>query len=91
MDTNLKNRNYKTSPRNEFINCYFVEGCFCGSNGQCILCQEWIKGKLYYPELVRDEKGFVICPKCGVSYGKDALTGEEYRNDHSAMVSRRSY
>lgn len=80
MDTNLK-RNYRLSPRNNFINCHFVEGNFCGSNEQCILCGEWINDERYYPELVRDEKhGFAICPKCGTSYGKDALTGEEYRN-----------
>lgn len=33
-----------------------------------------------HPELVREDRyGFAICPKCGHSYGKDALTGEEYR------------
>ena len=79
----MRNRNYIVSPRKDFINCYEVEGAFCGSNGQCIKyeCQEWIGHDACYPELVRDERtGFAICPRCGGSYGKDAMTGVEYEN-----------
>jgi hypothetical protein len=77
----MGNRNYVVSRLNEFINCSWNQGQFCGSNGQCIKfeCQEWHEDVPCYPELVRDENyGFAICPKCGVSYGKAALTGEEY-------------
>ena len=75
-------RNYVVSPLQEYGNVSWNGDQFCGSNGQCCKfeCQEWIDDKSCYPELVRDERGFAICPKCGSSYGKDALTGEEYKN-----------
>jgi hypothetical protein len=75
-------RNYVMSPRNPFIRGSIASNDqFCGSNGQCTeyACQEWIDGNPYYPELVRDDRyGFALCPRCGVSYGKDALTGDQY-------------
>jgi hypothetical protein len=78
-------RNYVVSPANKFINCSIAAGdVFCGDNGQCIKldCQEWIGGDPCYPELVRDDvHGFAICPRCGASYGRDAMTGEEYRSE----------
>ncbi len=83
-------RNYSISPRNTYIDCSIGYGdVFLGSNGQCSLfrCQEWIGGVPHYPELVRDDSnGFVICPRCGVSYGRDALTGEEYKRKKPATV-----
>jgi len=76
----MTKRNYIISPRNDYIHCSIVEGTFCGSNGQCCKCSEWQGDVNCYVELVRDERtGFAICPRCGDSYGKDALTGEEYR------------
>lgn len=75
-------RNYVMAPAAEYINTGWVDGQWLGSNGQCSLfkCQEWIDHVPHYPELVREEvNGFAICPKCGGSYGKDAMTGEEYR------------
>ena len=77
-----RDRNYVVSPANRYINCSLVDDVFLGSNGQCCKfeCQEWINGVACHPELVRDDHhGFAICPKCGASYGKDAMTGEEYR------------
>lgn len=78
-----RQRNYVMSPRNPFINVGFVGEVMTGSNGQCIMfaCQEWIDGVSCYPELVRDDRyGFAVCPRCGGSYGVDAMTGEEYRS-----------
>jgi hypothetical protein len=75
-------RNYVMSPTAPYINTSWRDGQFCGSNGQCCKfeCREWIDDVACQPELVRDDRyGFAICPKCGNSYGKDALTGEEYR------------
>lgn len=81
----MSKRNYALSPHNKYINISFVQDCFCGSNGQCCKCSEWIGDVLHYVELVRDERtGFAICPKCGDSYGKDAMTGEEYRKATTA-------
>ena len=84
----MSKRNFVVSPLNEYINCHEVEGSFCGSNGQCCLCQEWIDEKSCYPELVRSHNGFAICPKCGSSYGKDALTGEEYKAIKIDIINR---
>lgn len=77
-----KNRNYVVSPRNHFIQGYFDGDQFCGSNGQYteFACQEWVDGVSCYPELVREDRyGFAVCPRCGGSYGVDALTGAEYQ------------
>ena len=80
----MANRNYVMSPKNPWIDGYIASNDqFCGQNGQCYLfeCQEWIDDVACYPELVREDKyGFAICPKCGASYGVDAMTGEEYRS-----------
>lgn len=75
-------RNYVVSVKNPWINVSFKHGQMLGSNGQCYLfeCQEWIGNQPAYPELVREDRhGFAICPKCGASYGMDAMTGDEYR------------
>lgn len=79
----MKKRNYVMSPTNPYINISYPGDVFCGDNGQCCKfeCQEWINDVACRPELERDEKyGFAICPKCGVSYGKAALTGREYHD-----------
>lgn len=85
MKPMITRRNYDVTPKNDFIHCSVASNDqFLGSNGQCYRyeCQEWIKGEPCYPELVREEKhGFAICPKCGHSYGKDALTGTEYHRE----------
>lgn len=83
------NRNYVMAPTQfRYINTSWNGGQFCGSNGQCSLfqCQEWEDDIHYQPELIRDERGFAICPKCNASYGEAALTGEEYR----AEVTKRN-
>jgi hypothetical protein len=79
----VSGRNYVVSPRREFVDVHWVEGQWCGSNGQCIKfeCQEWIGGQPCYPDLVREDRyGFAICPRCGVSYGAAALTGADMIN-----------
>jgi hypothetical protein len=87
VKSHMMKRNYRMSPLAPYINTSFVGDQFCGCNGQCckFQCQEWINGKPCYPELERDERyGFAICPKCGVSYGRDAMTGEEYNRATAA-------
>jgi hypothetical protein len=77
----MTKHNYTLSPRNRYIHCSEVEGTFCGSNGQCCKCSEWVGNVNHYVELIRDELGYAICPKCGDSYGKVALTGDEYKRE----------
>ena len=79
-----RNSNYTISPHKRYIHGYIASNDqFCGSNGQCnrFECQEWVDDVSCYPDLVRDGRyGFAICPKCGASYGKDAITGAEYNS-----------
>lgn len=32
-------------------------------------CLEWNKGERFGPKLIRNEKGFRICPRCKCSWG----------------------
>ena len=88
----MNKHNYVMSPINPYIRCSWNEGCFCGDNGQCCKfeCQEWSddatgKSIACMPELIRNERGYVSCPKCFASYGEYALTGAEYKEERKKL------
>ena len=58
-----------------------------GHTTVCILfkCQTWQDNKIIKPTLVQDDDGFWCCPKCKVSYGKDAVAPENSENNQERI------